>query len=176
MELLEVLDLMKGPEGSDLHLHLRQPRSLRYVRVCARQSFASVVQLLLCSRVLLPHLSCPSTLLQVESRSNTPFACLFCCSLTQPKKPNATKTNIAGDRRLYGNAETEKCLIRALLVSFLAVMTGPCPRVVLSRWCFVALVDSRGREVQGLLSKFTFDFKEYKVPTGREHLLLVLVL
>jgi hypothetical protein len=61
-------------------------------------------------------------------------------------------------------------------VSFLTVMTGPCPRVVLSRWCFVALVDSRGREVQGLLSKFTFDFKEYKVPTGREHLLLVLVL
>jgi len=37
MELSEVLDLMKGPEGTDLHLHLRQPRSLRYACACARK-------------------------------------------------------------------------------------------------------------------------------------------
>jgi hypothetical protein len=37
MELSDVLELMKGPEGSDLHLHLRQPRSLRYACACARK-------------------------------------------------------------------------------------------------------------------------------------------
>ena len=30
MELDQVVNLMRGPEGLDLHLHLRQPRSLRY--------------------------------------------------------------------------------------------------------------------------------------------------
>ena len=32
----EVYDLLKGPEGSDLCLHLRQPRNLRSRAVCAR--------------------------------------------------------------------------------------------------------------------------------------------
>jgi hypothetical protein len=32
----EVYALMQGPEGSDLCLHLRQPRNLRSPAVCAR--------------------------------------------------------------------------------------------------------------------------------------------
>jgi hypothetical protein len=34
LSMHEVYDLMKGPEGSDLCLHLRQPHSIRSRAVC----------------------------------------------------------------------------------------------------------------------------------------------
>jgi len=48
---------------------------------------------------------------------NDPYVCaLPLYSLTQPEEPNAPKANIAGDRCLHGDAETEKTLIKSVTV------------------------------------------------------------